>query len=150
AAPRAPGGATPPNRGPPPGRPAAGAAALAEAVRNSLRHAGVPARRVRREVTVTVGAGGLLVVLRDDGKGFDRAAVPPDRLGIAASILGRMRQLPGGAGFVESAPGHGTTVTLMWGSAGGADGTDAVAEGESTRGTVPDAVAVTQRRRWLW
>ncbi|WP_280463633.1 ATP-binding protein [Nocardia carnea] len=97
------------------------AAALAEAVRNSLRHAGVPGRRVRREVTATVGAGGLLVVFQDDGAGFDRSSVPADRLGISASILGRMRQLPGGAGFVESEPGQGTTVTLMWGNAGSVD-----------------------------
>ncbi|MBF6348812.1 ATP-binding protein [Nocardia flavorosea] len=94
------------------------AAALAEAVRNSLRHAGIPGRPVHREVTVTVGAGGLLVVFRDDGAGFDRSVVPADRLGISASILGRMRQLAGGAGFVESEPGRGTTVTLMWGNAG--------------------------------
>ncbi|MEU4316446.1 ATP-binding protein [Nocardia sp. NPDC024068] len=97
------------------------AAALAEAARNSLRHACVPGRPVRRMVTVTVGAGGLQVVMRDDGAGFDRVSVPVDRLGIAVSILGRMRQLPGGAGFVESEPGEGTTVTLMWGSAGGGD-----------------------------
>lgn len=115
------------------------AAALAEAVRNSLRHAGVPGRRVRRAVTVTVGAAGLLVVLRDDGKGFDRNTVPADRLGIAASILGRMRQLPGGAGFVESAPGHGTTVTLMWGSDGD----------EGTAGVGAGAGAETRRRKWL-
>lgn len=95
------------------------AAALAEAIRNSLRHAGVPGRPVRRAVTVTVGAGGLRVVMRDDGVGFDRTAVPADRLGISVSVLGRMRQLPGGAGFVESEPGEGTTVTLMWGSSGG-------------------------------
>ncbi|MEU1980234.1 ATP-binding protein [Nocardia sp. NPDC019395] len=109
------------------------AAALGEAARNSLRHAVVPGRMVRREVTVTVGAGGLLVVLRDDGAGFERSSVPADRLGISASILGRMRQLPGGAGFVESAPGQGTTVTLMWADAGGGDdGTDA---GGSENGT---------------
>ncbi|WP_459547172.1 sensor histidine kinase [Nocardia sp. X0981] len=95
------------------------AAALAEAVRNSLRHAGMPGRPVRRTVTVTVGAGGLRVVMRDDGVGFDRSAVPADRLGISVSVLGRMRQLAGGAGFVESEPGEGTTVTLMWGSSEG-------------------------------
>lgn len=97
------------------------AAALAEATRNSLRHAAVPGRSIRRTVTATVGAGGLQVVVRDDGAGFDRAAVPADRLGISVSILGRMRQLPGGAGFVESQPGQGTTVTLVWGSPGGGD-----------------------------
>ncbi|MGI5217324.1 sensor histidine kinase [Nocardia sp. CA-290969] len=125
------------------------AAALAEAVRNSLRHAGVPGRRVRREVTVTVGAGGLLVVLRDDGKGFDRGAVPADRLGIAASILGRMRALPGGAGFVESAPGHGTTVTLMWGSGAGDEAAGAGPTGSGSGDTAPKAVAMARRREWL-
>ncbi|MFC9896233.1 sensor histidine kinase [Nocardia sp. NPDC127579] len=100
--------------------PAAGtiAAALAEAVRNSLRHATVPGRAVQRTVTVTVSAGGIRVVFRDDGAGFDLSRVPVDRLGVSVSILGRMRQLAGGAGFVESEPGEGTTVTLVWGSDG--------------------------------
>ncbi|MFI2232167.1 sensor histidine kinase [Nocardia testacea] len=95
------------------------AAALVEAVRNSLRHAAVPGRPVRHTVTVTVDADRLRVVVRDDGAGFDPHAVPPDRLGVAVSILGRMRQLPGGAGFVDSVPGAGTAVTLLWDSRGG-------------------------------
>ncbi|MEU1525676.1 ATP-binding protein [Nocardia rhamnosiphila] len=90
------------------------AAALTEATRNSLRHAGVPGRTVRHTVTVTVDADGLRVVVRDDGAGFDLHTVPSDRLGVSVSILGRMRQLPGGAGSVDSAPGAGTTVTLRW------------------------------------
>ncbi|WP_054814201.1 sensor histidine kinase [Nocardia arizonensis] len=94
------------------------AAALTEAVRNSLRHAAVAGRAVRREVTVTVSAGGIRVVFRDDGSGFDLTQVPADRLGVSVSILGRMRQLAGGAGFVESTPGEGTTVTLVWGGDG--------------------------------
>lgn len=94
------------------------AAALTEAVRNSLRHATVPGRPVQRTVTVTVSAGGIRVVFRDDGAGFDLSRVSADRLGITVSILGRMRQLAGGAGFVESNPGEGTTVTLVWGSDG--------------------------------
>ncbi|WP_238815451.1 sensor histidine kinase [Nocardia brasiliensis] len=94
------------------------AAALTEAVRNSLRHATVPGREVQRTVTVTISAGGIRVVFRDDGAGFDMSEVPADRLGISVSILGRMRQLAGGAGFVESQPGEGTTVTLVWGSDG--------------------------------
>ncbi|WP_051162622.1 ATP-binding protein [Nocardia brevicatena] len=94
------------------------AAALAEAARNSVRHADIPGRTVCRTVTVTVGAGGIRVVFRDEGAGFDQSRVPADRLGISVSILGRMRQLSGGAGFVESTPGQGTTVTLVWGSDG--------------------------------
>ncbi|WP_431954768.1 sensor histidine kinase [Nocardia lijiangensis] len=94
------------------------AAALSEAARNSLRHAGVPGRKVRRSTTVTVSAGGIRVVFTDDGAGFDLGSVPPDRLGVSVSILGRMRRLSGAAGFVESQPGEGTTVTLVWGGDG--------------------------------
>ncbi|MFD3745042.1 sensor histidine kinase [Nocardia sp. NPDC058633] len=91
-------------------------AALAEAVRNSLRHADVAGRAVRRGVSITIATGGIRVVLSDDGAGFDPARVSADRMGIAGSILGRMRALAGGAAFVESAPGAGTVVTLVWGS----------------------------------
>ncbi|KAA0023309.1 sensor histidine kinase [Antrihabitans cavernicola] len=93
-------------------------AALTEAVRNSLRHGGVSGRTVARTVSVTLGAGGLRVEIADDGAGFDPNAVSNDRLGVAFSILGRMGQLPGGAAFVESQPGAGTKVTLVWGSRG--------------------------------
>ncbi|APB00220.1 sensor histidine kinase [Nocardia seriolae] len=94
------------------------AAALTEAVRNSLRHAAVPGREVRRTVTATVSAGSIRIVFSDDGAGFDLAAVSADRLGLSMSILGRMRQLAGGSAFVESQLGEGTTVTLVWGGDG--------------------------------
>lgn len=94
------------------------AAALGEAVRNSLRHAAVPGREVRRTVTCTISAGSIRIVFADDGAGFEVSHVPADRLGISVSILGRMRRLAGGAGFVESQPGEGTSVTLVWGGDG--------------------------------
>lgn len=94
------------------------AEALTEAIRNSLRHAGVPGRHVARTVDVTLRTYALRVVLTDDGAGFDVNAVPAQRLGISVSILGRMRRLPGGAGFIESQPGSGTTVTLVWSGSG--------------------------------
>ncbi len=60
-------------------------------------------------------AGGVgELVVRDDGIGFDAAAVPPARMGIAVSIVGRMRTLPGGDARVDARPGAGTTVTLTW------------------------------------
>ncbi|MGW4634509.1 sensor histidine kinase [Nocardia sp. NPDC004415] len=93
-------------------------AALTEAVRNSLRHADMPARRVRRGVSITIATGTVRAVLSDDGAGFDPARVPADRMGVAGSILGRMQSLPGGTAFVESAPGKGTVVTLVWGAHG--------------------------------
>ncbi|MEU5840644.1 ATP-binding protein [Rhodococcus sp. NPDC047139] len=86
------------------------AAALAEAVRNSVRHAGTG---VRRAVHVDLEPGAVRVTVRDDGRGFDPGVVDPYRMGIRASILGRMRGLDGGDSQIESGPG-GTTVTLVW------------------------------------
>src|ERR1700760_2830687 len=52
------------------------------------------------------------VAVRDRGKGFDPAAVPGDRKGVAESIRGRMSR-HGGEATVQSAPGEGTKVTLV-------------------------------------
>ncbi|GAA4743810.1 sensor histidine kinase [Gordonia alkaliphila] len=86
-------------------------AAVAEALRNCVRHAGPAARRT---IEGTVGSDALVVLVRDDGAGFDPARVLAQRLGIAVSIVGRMASLPGGSGAVESAPGAGTVVRLGW------------------------------------
>jgi signal transduction histidine kinase/phage shock protein PspC (stress-responsive transcriptional regulator) len=51
------------------------------------------------------------IAVRDRGKGFDPAAVPGDRKGVAESIRGRMSR-HGGEAIVQSAPGEGTKVTL--------------------------------------
>lgn len=88
--------------------------ALAEALRNSVRHAGSPGQDVRRTVFVDVGAGGAKVVIRDDGKGFHIRAVSSRRLGVRLSIVERMSLVPGGSAVISSKPGDGTTVTLTW------------------------------------
>ncbi|WP_068147646.1 sensor histidine kinase [Rhodococcoides corynebacterioides] len=85
-------------------------AALAEAVRNSVRHAG----EARREVEVTVAADEVHVVVRDDGIGFDTDSVPAHRLGVRVSIVDRMARLSGGSAELRSAPGAGTRVDLWW------------------------------------
>ncbi|KXO89317.1 sensor histidine kinase [Tsukamurella pseudospumae] len=86
-------------------------AATAEALRNVQRHAGTGDRA---SVDAVFEESGFSVVVRDDGVGFDPRTVAPDRLGVAGSILGRMRSIPGGAAAVESAPGAGTVVTVRW------------------------------------
>ncbi|MFC9789085.1 sensor histidine kinase [Rhodococcus sp. NPDC127528] len=86
-------------------------AALAEALRNSIRHAGDDADRA---VEVAMTPDLLSVRVSDNGKGFDPRTVPPHRLGVAVSIVGRMRQLPGGSARIDSRPSEGTRVHLTW------------------------------------
>jgi signal transduction histidine kinase len=88
--------------------------ATAEALRNSVAHANGPRGMASRAVHVSVDASGIEVTMLDDGTGFDPAAVPPTRLGIAVSIVGRMAGVVGGHAIVVSRPGTGTRVSLRW------------------------------------
>jgi signal transduction histidine kinase/phage shock protein PspC (stress-responsive transcriptional regulator) len=81
--------------------------ACQEAAVNAAKHSGA----VQVSVYVEVEPDAISAFVRDQGKGFDPAAVPPDRRGIAESILGRMRR-HGGTATVTSDPGEGTEVTL--------------------------------------
>ena len=85
--------------------------ALAEALRNSHLHAGP---RTTRTVTAALQADSISIDIADDGSGFDHTSIPPHRLGIAVSILGRMRHIAGGSARVDSGPGRGTTVHIEW------------------------------------
>jgi len=84
-------------------------ACVGEALRNVERHAGTG----QAEVTVTGGAGWVVVKITDRGRGFDPAATPPSRRGIRESITGRMLAA-GGRAAIASRPGAGTTVTVSW------------------------------------
>jgi signal transduction histidine kinase len=84
--------------------------ALRGAVREALRNVRKHARCRAAVVRVEEADGGLRVVVRDHGCGFDAAA---DRFGfgITESILARLCEVGGHAG-IESRPGNGTRVTL--------------------------------------
>ncbi|WBM81194.1 hypothetical protein KIV56_08325 [Cryobacterium breve] len=89
--------------------------AVGEALRNSRVAAGVGlARSVSRSVTARMLGTGIRITVRDDGVGFDPAGVPAERLGIARSIIDRMRRVPGGAATVWSRPGAGAEVVVSW------------------------------------
>jgi PAS domain S-box-containing protein len=78
-----------------------------EAVVNVRKHAS--ARTVR--VTIEERDGGISLRVRDDGRGFDRAAVErplPGHLGM--SVMPERAELAGGWCRVDSAPGRGTVV----------------------------------------
>ncbi len=82
-------------------------AAMREATVNAATHAGVS------EVSVFVEAREREVTayVRDRGRGFDPAAVPSDRHGIAHSIRARLER-HGGRVSITTGPGRGTEVEL--------------------------------------
>lgn len=86
-------------------------AAICEAVRNSILHAGPGACR---SVCLHITDRGIDATVADDGAGFSPGDVPPHRLGLAVSVLGRLRECPGGRAEITTAPGEGTTVDLHW------------------------------------
>jgi signal transduction histidine kinase len=81
--------------------------AAREAVTNAAVHAGVS----EVSVFVDVGDADVALYVRDRGAGFDRAAVAPDRHGIAESIERRVVR-HGGTATIRTAPGEGTEVEL--------------------------------------
>ncbi len=93
-----------------------------EALNNVVKHARARRAEVRLRYggdtpTLTppplAGEGPrVLLSISDDGRGFDPARVPHDRLG-----LGNMQeraQAIGAALTIESQPGHGTQITVLW------------------------------------
>ena len=82
-------------------------AAIREAAHNAARHSGA----TEVSVYVEVEPEQVTAYVRDRGRGFDPDAVEPQRLGIRASIIGRMERL-GGRAQIHAAPGEGTEVAL--------------------------------------
>lgn len=80
--------------------------AVREALVNAAKYAGSPIS-VYAEVEPTA----VTVFVRDRGPGFDLDLVPPDRMGVRGSILGRM-QRNGGAAVLRSDSETGTEVEL--------------------------------------
>ncbi len=83
-------------------------AAAREALRNTGRHAGGAAVFVFCQ---TAPDGRVELFVRDEGPGFDPAAVPLERRGIRDAIAGRMA-FAGGQATIDSVCGEGTEVTL--------------------------------------
>ncbi|WP_394619592.1 sensor histidine kinase [Lentzea sp. JNUCC 0626] len=79
--------------------------AVRELLTNVERHAGTG----RADLVVSPG----VVVVGDEGRGFEVADVPEHRRGLRGSVIDRMAAA-GGTAVVESAPGQGTRVRLEW------------------------------------
>lgn len=54
----------------------------------------------------------VVLCIDDDGCGFDLSCVPPDRLGLG--IIRERAQAIGAGLEIESQPGHGTRITVVW------------------------------------
>jgi signal transduction histidine kinase len=89
-------------------------AAAREATVNAGKWSGADVVSLFAEVEPTE----VSLFVRDRGRGFDPAAVPSDRRGLAESIRGRMARR-GGSATVRSVPGEGTEVSLTMPRAAG-------------------------------
>ncbi|WP_019932917.1 ATP-binding protein [Nocardia sp. BMG111209] len=81
--------------------------ATREALVNAAKHAGVPTIDLFAEVEPEQ----VSIFVRDRGTGFDLAAVPADRRGVAKSIRARIERR-GGSVDIRSTPGRGTEVRI--------------------------------------
>ena len=84
--------------------------ATAQAIANSLQHAGRSASRLLR---LKASAREIKVVVRDDGVGFWPSRVPKNRLGLRMSIIERVESV-GGKVFIDSKPGQGASIVMEW------------------------------------
>lgn len=107
-----------------------GVRALVQAAREAMVNAAKHSGDDRIDVYVEADAETVRVFVRDRGVGFDPDAVAEDRMGIAASIRGRMRRHGGRADIIAS-PGSGTEVRLSV-PRGSADETVTASPTEST------------------
>jgi nitrate/nitrite-specific signal transduction histidine kinase len=87
-----------------------------EAVNNVVKHAGASQVTLRLLISSAEGEqpGGLsaLLIVRDDGCGFEPAQVSPEHLGLG--IMQERADAIGASLNVESHSGEGTQVTLLW------------------------------------
>jgi signal transduction histidine kinase len=93
--------------------------AITEAVSNSARHSGTDVTFVTMDgdqcPPTPINPEGFFLRFQvvDRGRGFQVRGVDSRRLGVRVSIVGNVEHV-GGAVEVDSAPGRGTRVTVLW------------------------------------
>lgn len=84
--------------------------AVYRAIQEGLNNVWQHSQAKRAEVSVRVEGGNILVVVRDDGVGFDANSVGKHHYGLIG--IRERANLFGGSATIESRPGHGTTVQV--------------------------------------
>jgi signal transduction histidine kinase len=80
--------------------------------REALNNASVHSGAANIQVSLTLEAGVVRLLIQDDGGGFEAQLVPPGHLGL--NIMGERAREIGATFTIQSAPGAGTTVSLAW------------------------------------
>jgi two-component system nitrate/nitrite sensor histidine kinase NarX len=83
-----------------------------EALNNVAKHAGATAATLR----LSCQPEGVRLCVADDGLGFDPESLPPDSLGLG--IMRERAETIGAALTIESQPGAGTEITVLWRNSG--------------------------------
>jgi signal transduction histidine kinase len=86
-----------------------------EALNNVIKHAWASQADVRLECNTAPTGYGVMLQIRDDGKGFDPAEARPDHLGLG--IMHERAEAINARLHIESAAGRGTQITLFWSEA---------------------------------
>jgi signal transduction histidine kinase/ligand-binding sensor domain-containing protein len=79
-----------------------------EALNNVAKHSGASQATVR----LCCGPDQVTLHVADDGRGFDVDAVSPEHLGVG--IMRERAEAIGAELTIDSAPGHGTEVSVLW------------------------------------
>jgi signal transduction histidine kinase len=84
-----------------------------EALNNVVKHARASQAAVSLRCTPHT-EGGVELQVSDDGRGFDPSSVPSDHLGLGLGIIRERAEAVGATLKLESQPGHGTQVIVLW------------------------------------
>jgi signal transduction histidine kinase len=79
-----------------------------EAFNNITRHA----KATQAWATLQTGSDRAILVIQDDGQGFDPRSIPPERMGLR--IMRERAQEIGASLKVQSEPGQGTEISVTW------------------------------------
>jgi signal transduction histidine kinase len=82
-----------------------------EGLNNVAKHAGAS----QAEVSLNCQRDRVELLVRDDGRGFDRQDVSPEHLGLG--IMQERAEAVGAGLGIDSEIGHGTQITVVWSGA---------------------------------